>query len=430
MKYAAVGIFVVAMMLLYSCQKADDGDGHMIEVLPELLESPAYLLADADRWYTYRVRFTSDEFETDSTVCYIEDEESGTPIASFTLFDDGGQQVLSEPDFASETSSDLIPNDNIFTRRINSQLFAEGVAGSYRFVFQAVGRKLVDGYVIGGVADIVVQFSNVEPCLITAIPQIQNFATCIDTTLEVRVARTEGDVVDSVRMRIETLEVPQIFGQQDFVAVSGDTVWQTNLTPRFFQCVGDGAYEIVYSAKTRFGMECEQVVMPVTYSNSLPVLSNSVMPDTILRPTTPGDTDTTTVTVNMQDCELDGEQFYYSLKFDVRREDTTGWTRSDSFFLRDDGVPPDALPGNGVYTVGLTFSHNTTVPPNIIYYFRFYAIECAAPNDTSEYLLDSVRVIQPGAIIQNSKFETRSSSQSGVDFGVWHDLRSAGVRPR
>ena len=134
--------------------------------------------------------------------------------------------------------------------------------------------------------------------------------------------------------------------------------------------------------------------------------------------------------MNIQDCQLDGEQFYNSLKFDVRREDTTGWTRSDSFFLRDDGVPPDALPGNGVYTVGLTFSHNTTVPPNIIYYFRFYAIECAAPNDTSEYLLDSVRVIQPGAIIQNSKFETRSSSQSGVDFGVWHDLRSAGVRPR
>jgi hypothetical protein len=86
----------------------------------------------------------------------------------------------------------------------------------------------------------------------------------------------------------------------------------------------------------------------------------------------------------------------YGLLFDRSRDDTLNWSTHPDFFLRDDGLARDAIAGDGRYTVGLTITRSDTLLNNL-YYFRFYAIECAPPNLPSAYLLDSMRVIQsPG----------------------------------
>jgi hypothetical protein len=42
---------------------------------------------------------------------------------------------------------------------------------------------------------------------------------------------------------------------------------------------------------------------------------------------------------------------------------------------------------------------------NNMYYFRFYAVECAAPQDTSAFLLDSIRIIQSSGLLTNIENE-------------------------
>jgi hypothetical protein len=139
----------------------------------------------------------------------------------------------------------------------------------------------------------------------------------------------------------------------------------------------------------------------VSYTNMVTQLSNPVMPDTILRPVAVGDTDTVVVTVDFSDCELSGARLYYGVFFDVSKDDMNHWSlpNPSAFFLRDDGLAGDAVAGNDVYSVGLTFNRSENNLNNE-YYFRFYAIDCAPPNIQSDYLLDSVRVIQPGSLHQ------------------------------
>jgi hypothetical protein len=402
MKYVLPSILLVIVFLVLSCN--DDTTVEPPTPQMTILDAPAALLANADTCYLYRVRL----FNTGADSISVEVRGPDNQVHStFALYDDGGDGDSTGPAYACPGSGDIVPSDSIFSRRINGQELANGVTGIYQFTFRAPN-------VSDEVREVTIQ--NAEPCIITAYPQTQNFETCFTPmTLEVRVARTEGDAVDTVRMQLITLEVPQVMSELDFVPFSGDTVWHAQLTPHFFECTGAEAYEIVYSAMTRFGMECQQEVMPVTYSNSLPVLSNSTLPDTIFRPTVVGDTDTVIVTVNMQDCELHGERFYYGLRFDVRR-DTDPWPpiSPDDYFLRDDGVPPDLVPGNGFYTVGLTFIRSEEHLDNE-YYFRFYAIECAAPYDTSAYLMDSVRVIQPLGVLVKGEAGRIGDER---DFGV------------
>ena len=138
------------------------------------------------------------------------------------------------------------------------------------------------------------------------------------------------------------------------------------------------------------------------------------MPDTIFHPTVPGLVDTVVVTVNLQDCELQGDTLFYGVKFSIRRHDRVNWTDSLAYFLRDNGVAPDSVAGNGVYSTGLTFNYQV---PDPLYYFRFYAIDCAAPFDTSEFLIDSVQFApHSGALV------VRNEPPAMHPFGV--------IRPR
>jgi len=380
-----------------------------------LLSAPSALLANVDTFYTYAVRVTG--AQADSVLCDVR-RPDGSAIAGFALLDDGNGTVIGGPPYASSTSGDIAANNGTFTRSVNSLLLADSIGGVYAFTFLAMS-----GGTERASQPLNVQIENVAACEIASWPQNDSFAECFaPMEMEVRVARDSSDRVDSV-----WLEVRQGDGSRPFwkvllfEATAGDTVWQRQFDPTAFSCAESSppaSYTLYYFARTRFGLSAEQTVAVESFTNNLPTLSNPVMPDTAYRPAEAGREDTITVTVDFSDCELAGEIHYYGLHFDRSRDDTLNWSTHPDFFLRDDGLARDAVAGDGRFTVGLTITRSDTLLNNL-YYFRFYAVECAPPNLQSAYLLDSMRVIQsPGGV---------AASAPSDDFGM--GIVNEGFRP-
>jgi hypothetical protein len=411
-------LFTVALMAagLWGCG-TDIHNGLPHAELTFLL-APSALLANVDTFYTYAVRVTGEH--ADSVFCEVR-RPDGSEVNGFTLFDDGNTMEMGGPSYASPTSGDIAANNGTFTRSINSRLLADGVTGSYHFTFLVMSA--------GGTGflspPLSVQIENVSPCEIVSWPPNDSFAECFaPIDMEVRVARDSSDRVDSVWMEVWGSSRPEYHKVLPFAAAAGDTVWRRVFNPTAFSCAESSpptSYTLYYFARTRFGLLAEQTVTVDSFTNSLPILSNPVMPDTTYRPAEAGVVDTITVTVDFSDCELAGEIHYYGLHFDRSRDDTLNWSTDPSFFLRDDGLARDAVAGDGRYTVGLTITRSDTLLNNL-YYFRFYAVECApgfVGFAQSAYLLDSMRVIQtPGGA---------PASAPSDDFGM--GIVNEGFRP-
>ena len=385
---------------------------HMVSIL----EAPTAVLANLDTFYVYRVKAFEGYFP-DSIVCTL---SYGVHGWSFALFDDGGADSLWGPNFASARSGDVAPHNGTYTRGVNFHTLTGGTAEDHLFCFMPF---------VNGVPDadegpcLMVQARVPGACSLLSWPQESNFIECFaPVNMEVRVSRDSSDRVDSVWMEVRQGNGSRPFWKVLlFEAAESDTVWQRTFDPTAFSCAESSppaSYTLHYFAKTRFGLLAEQMVTVGSFTNHLPTLSNPVMPDTAYRPTEAGVVDTITVTVDFSDCELAGEIHYYGLHFDRSRDDTLNWSTDPSFFLRDDGLARDAVAGDGRYTVGLTITRSDTLLNNL-YYFRFYAIECAPPNLQSAYLLDSMRVIQsPGGV---------AASAPSDDFGM--GIVNEGFRP-
>ena len=379
------------------------------------LSAPSALLANVDTFYTYAVH-VSGEY-ADSVFCEVRRPDS-SEVNGFTLFDDGNGMAIGGPSYASPTSGDIAANNGTFTRSINSRLLADGVTGSYRFTFLVMSA--------GGTGflspPLSVQIENVTACEIFAWPQDSDFAECFaPVSMEVRVSRDSSDRVDSVWVELlQTGAIHPFRSALLFEPVSGDTMWNAVFAPTMFSCAQStpsADYQLSYRAKTRFGKSDEKIVAVASFTNHLPVLSNALLPDTVYRPESPTQTDTIPITVDLSDCELRGEIYYYGVRFDRARDDTLNWSSNPLYYLRDDGLAGDAVAGDGRFTVALTIIRADTLPNNM-YYFRFYAIECAPPNETSAYLIDSMRVIQ--------RFAGAAVSAAGEDFGI--GIVSEGIR--
>ena len=386
----------------------DDGEkepDHVIGI--GALTWPRALLADRDSFYAYMIRVTG--MVADSVYCEIIAPDSLTPLTGFALLDDGNSADIPQPAYASLTSGDIAANNGTFTRSINGRLLANGVTGTYHFHF----RAMQSGREIGRVST-PVRIANIQPCEIAQWPATTDFTECFSPiTMEIRVARDSADHVDSVRVELLQTGVSNPFRSGlDFQPFVADTVWRAVFGPTMFSCAAStpsANYQLIYSAKTRFGMYAEQTVNVASFVNHLPVLHNSLLPDTVYRPSSPTQTDTIPITVDFNDCELAGESHYNGVRFDRARDDNVHWLSHPDYFLRDDGLAGDAVAGDGRFTIALTITRNDTLPNNM-YYFRFYAVDCAPPNNVSAYVLDSMRVIQ--------RFGGAAVSATGTDFGM------------
>jgi hypothetical protein len=387
---------VLLTVLAVGCKQSTENNTTPSEVTAQLLEGSAYLPANVSAWYTYRILVSDNRYSPDSIVCEVR-TPGGAMRTPFTLYDDGGAHALSGPDYASPTSGDIAAHDGQFTRQINSQLLSDSATGDYQFHFVFYGSTT---YNMANDGMLAVSIQNAGPCLIASYPRDSVFEECFaPDTLVVKVSLSEADRVDTLRLTLFDGTSPMT--EADFAPLSGDTVWSLSLTPAFFGCLptADNAYHFEYTAHTVFGESCLQTGNVASFVNNPPTLSDPALPNSAYRGAAPGDSNVVVATVRLHDCELTGSTAFLGVgsnpgvKFDTHRAETD-WGHGPNFFLRDDGVAPDEVPGDGVYSTWLVLSYSDTLLDNM-YYFRFYAIDCATPSDTSAFVFDSVRVIQP-----------------------------------
>jgi hypothetical protein len=403
----------LGILMLAGCKQSTDSSSGPGAVTPRLLEGTIYLPANVAAWYTYRIQIPDSRYYPDSIVCEVQ-APGGAALPGFAMYDDGGVQALSGPAYASATSTDIAAHDGQYTRQLNSALLADSTTGSYRFHFVFYGGGA--SYSMANDGNLEVSLQNAGPCLIRDYPSDSLFAECFaPDTLVVKVTPTEADRVDTLRFGL--YDGTTVVTEADFAAAAGDTVWTLELTPAFFGCLpsAEHAYHFEYTAHTLFGQSCTASGSVASFVNSHPTLSDPVMADTAYRGALPGDSNLAVATVRLRDCELTGSTTFFGLgdfpgvKFDAHRAETD-WRHDPTFFLRDDGISPDAEPGDGIYSTWLNLKYDSVLVDNM-YYFRYYAIDCAWPSDTSAYLFDSVRVIQPapGAAMMAPRHASRQA---------------------
>jgi hypothetical protein len=352
-----------------------------------LVNAPEFLLCQVDSFYLYSVRV--ENLDVEFVTCTIT-KPNGAGTESIDLYDDGNAVNRPGPDYASPTSLDGVPNNGTFTRGINGSLLCQSGEGEYRLHFVTVG-----GSQTLELPELAVTVRNVDECAFGNVTQITTLPACFDSlNMAITVIPDVGVEIDSVRALWysgDTLWWSTLFEKHA-------TDWKLNFAPNLFACTPSGAnYSLVFEAFTQFGLNCALTVSEnIFFENSLPNVSNPQLADTLYRPLIPGHPDTLEFFVRNDDCEIAGTANSQAVLFEVSRNDTQHFGRTTDFFLRDDGIPPDVVSGDGLASSFLLVD-TSTVYLNNVYYFRFFSIDCSS-GDTSNYLLDSVRIIVPGAL--------------------------------
>lgn len=383
MRYAIFTL--LSALFIFGCK---DDDKVVNPAVPEIssVTAPQFLLCNAESLYTFSVRIENLE-EIDSVICLVT-RPDGSDELPFRLYDDAGAQTLAHPPYASEHSGDVVANNGTYTRGVWSHLLCDGEEGEYTFQFEAVKGA---AHLVGDEFSVDVRAP--QACDIVTSNHPTNFGLCFDpVTVSVEISEDPAVSLDTV---VAMLQSGDTVLWHAFMLRTGSTDnWELDLTSSVFGCTPTGTdYTLRYEAYDRFGLSCAANYEGISFVNGLPEVSNSLLPDTMYRPESASDSNIYEMFVDVSDCEIEGWAVTQAARFDVRREDLSAWDHFPDFFLRDDGVPPDDVRGDGTASSYLKVTNNGRIDD--LYYFRFYAIDCAS-GDTSDYLLDSTRIILEG----------------------------------
>jgi hypothetical protein len=324
----------------------------------------------------------------DSLGCWMSNPE-GALYLDFYLYDDGS--AFDHPpvnDFLSLRSGDNVPHDGHFTRQISGQNFA-GDYGIYDLVFHVPNGPSV-GHDSIEIRPVETPFFTEITPVVTDFPS--GFAP-VEYAAHIQ-KPTPGDRIDSVALSISPAQrPPEILRTIRFTASTDDTLWTLTLVPAHFWGILTGLYDFHFVLWDRFGLSADTSHRNIGIWNGAPSVSNSTLPDTIERPRIGEPNDTTAISVQVNDPE--SLMDIAEVRFEVRKEWQTEWLSSTDFYLLDLGGRWDAIAGDGVYSVPLITSPSDSLK-DTLYFFRFYARD--KTGNQSDYLLDSVRVIERPAI--------------------------------
>ncbi|MBU1638398.1 hypothetical protein KKC97_12105 [bacterium] len=394
-KYKFFLYYLTVTALLFWSFGCDEDDP--VETPPptglEILEVPLTLLANIDSIYTIRVRVADEGVDPDYVLCTVSGPSGSNP-GTFNLYDDGSLNELEAHPYAQSPSGDIVPNNDTYTRDVNSRLLTNEIAGEYTFSFSVPGQS--DPIYTKSET---VLAADIEDCILTHITEINGLIGCFDPVdltplIEVTEPDSVIDVYGVLLLDGVSIDTLNFISEEVFPAL--DTpYWISTILPNSFPCAGtDDNYSLRYEVSTRFGMNCSATTADFSILNDdQTILNFRGLPDTLYRPTAVGDTDTVAVTLDLEDCNLEGIQTFNGVRFDVKR-DTIDWYHEDKYRLNDEGVSGDSIAGDGTYSVGLTFNRSDTYLDNL-YIFRYYSVDCAPPYEQTDYLYDTVRVIQP-----------------------------------
>ena len=344
-KYKFLLTCLIAAALIWSvgCDEDDPEPPPVLTGL-EILEVPQTLLANIDSVYTFRVKVADEGVDPEYILCIVSGPSGSTP-ETFKLYDDGSLNELEAHPYALTPSGDIVPNNDTYTRTVNSRLLTDEIAGDYTFSFSVPDQTdqiYTDEQTITA--------ADIEPCIIDSAPTLSGMESCFESfDIGVMLSRTVPDEIDSVWVLV---------GENDKVLLTEsevDTLWTATIAPTTFPCLSTGEHTLSYKAVTRFGLSCELDLGTIQFINDSQQLANFIgLPDTIQRPE-PDITDTLIVSIDLNDCNLLGSIGYNGVRFDVKR-DAYDWYHEDEYQLNDNGIAGDTTAGDGTYTVGLTFT--------------------------------------------------------------------------
>lgn len=375
-------LLAVLPVVFFACDE-DDPQPPALSPSISAVQAPEFLFCEVDTVYTFSVR-VDNLTDVDSVYCSIS-RPDGSEETPFRLYDDANALSLTGPAYASEHSGDAVANNGTYTRGVRSALLCNGEAGVYEFQFHAAaGGTHLNTSVVS------VEIRQPQACAIVATLFPNQFDECFaPVTLSVGVSEDSNVPIDTV---VALFQSGDTVLWHKHLSRSAEPNWTLALDPSVFGCTPTGTnYTLRFEAYDRFGLSCTAEQTEISFVNGLPEVLSSSLPDTMYRPVAEGDSNIYEMFIDFSDCEVEGWTIYHAAFFDVRRQDAPTWDHISDFFLRDDGVPPDAVAGDGTASSFLKVMNNGRVDD--LYYFNYYMIDCAS-GDTSNYLMDSTRIIQ------------------------------------
>ncbi|MFH1010898.1 MAG: hypothetical protein V1784_06665 [bacterium] len=393
-------LLLLLPLMFVSCTEEDNGTLPpspviVIEQIPEGLPA-GYAL-----FFPIMVQVEhADIWEIDSVACQMSNPQ-GQHYATFYLFDDGSvYDHPTEADFLSVRSGDNVPGDGHFSRQISGQGFID--YGTYVLTFNLSGAQSVSDSI--DIAPVETPFFTEITPVVDSLPS--GFAPF---EYQAHIQKpTAIDRIDSVCLEISYSERPEtILRRIAFNVSSGDTIWTLTLTPGHFWGIRTGLYDFDFVLWDRFGLSADTSHDFIGIWNGVPTVFNSTLPDTIWRPRLGEPNDTTAISVQVNDSE--SLMDIAEVRFEVRKV-WQDWQPHPDFYLLDQGGPWDAVAGDGIYSVPLVTSPSDSLKDNL-YYFRFYARDKTAQQ--SDYLIDSIRVIERPIFVAVVGLQTRNGRSPG-----------------
>jgi len=241
------------------------------------------LLTGSDNYFPIRAEVKGmPAADIDSVLASISND-AGQDVAQFSLFDDANFYEHNTPDtiFCSKFSGDVIANDGIFSRRINA-LFAGASPGSYNFqvtVWHGEGS-------IKSPLDTVIVAQSVPPELSGLIFPDTLSSGFSPQQISLQVIDPDDPGVDSVTAVYMKLYSPEsAFLDSIALETLGSNRYGTTLQADLAVARPSGDYIFAFRALDTFETMSDSLGKSVYMENLAPYLNDSVLPDSIPRPT-------------------------------------------------------------------------------------------------------------------------------------------------
>ncbi|MBC8204658.1 hypothetical protein ISS30_09185 [bacterium] len=341
-------------LILSSCSEEDSGilEEQYNPPQVESISIPENMAFGLDEYKIFRVIITG-EAQGSEVFCTI--ISGGQSAADFQLYDDAGYNVIVDyPEYLSENSGDVVANDGIFTRRVNS-LFADNNA-VYDVVFTVVDANSDTIYYNDNSPLTINVYENAPPSLtIPNLPAVLD-STTLPHSLQTTVIDPQGrEDIDSVYCELfqNLLPIGRTFSLQD---PEMDSIFTYYIDSTFAAGLS-GDYQFVFKAVDILGAVSPPIEMTASIANYSPYLNNpAISPDSIIILPEIGEITEVVITVSAGDYQGLGD--IDTVTMDIERP---SGLMSYDYPMADNGLPfdttklllgyyGDETAGDGVFT--------------------------------------------------------------------------------
>ncbi|MFH0883762.1 MAG: hypothetical protein V2A56_12305 [bacterium] len=379
---------LISLSLISGCDNTGEVDPVRHDSLEgiqiSLVEAPSLWVYGSDTFRNLSVRLDIDESmrdavlvgEVPSPAVWVRIVPSAGDPIDIQLLDDGSALTPSATDsFLAPSSGDLVAHDFLYTVRLNSGFAA--TEGEFDFEFVAAGADSGDTTYNAVASQLEAVTLNAHVTVAVNRPPIldgegsslpdslySGFDTQLWSLLATDPDAAGGDIVTDVNLQVLRNDVVL---RNLILTDSGNNLWTLRTDSSFNSGIATGDVLFRFMATDRFGETSLPLDTTVWIENTAPVLSDAVAPDSVFIPSVGADDNTYTLSVRVSDSQGPGDLslVYYTV------EDPHGVVSEEpDFIFADNGILPDEVAGDGIWTTGISVSSGNVNTGTWI--FRFY----------------------------------------------------------